>query len=211
MRIIDHPQGSQEWLKARCGLVTASRVSDVVATTKSGPSASRATYMGELIVERLTGAPAEKFTNAAMQWGTDKEPEARAAYEMATETWVTEVGLVLHPSIDMTGASPDGLVGDAGLVEIKCPVSATHIETLLGQKAPAKYITQMQWQMACCERAWCDFVSFDPRMPESMALFIKRVERDDAEIARLEGLVTEFLFELDAKLSALKAAYLRAA
>jgi len=211
MRIIDHPQGSDAWLKARVGLVTASRVADVAATTKSGPSASRATYMGELIVERLTGAPAEKFTNAAMQWGTDKEPEARAAYEMATETWVKEVGLVLHPSIDLSAASPDGLVGDAGLVELKCPVSATHIETLLGQKVPAKYITQMQWQMACCERAWCDFVSFDPRMPDEMQLFIRRVERDDVEIARLEGLVTEFLFELGAKLHALKAAYQRAA
>ena len=211
-RIIDHPQGSDAWLKARCGLVTASRVSDVVATTKTGYGASRANYMAELIAERLTRESAERFlTTTAIQWGTEKEPEARRAYEMTTETWANEVGLVLHPSIEMAGASPDGLVGDAGLVEIKCPNTATHIDTLLSQKVLAKYITQMQWQMACCERAWCDFVSFDPRMPDEMQLFVRRVERDDAEIARLEGLVTEFLFELDTKLSALKAAYQRAA
>jgi len=211
MKIIDCDQRSETWFKARLGKVTASRVADVVAKTKTGWGASRANYMAELIAERLTGEPAEKFTNAAMQWGTEKEPEARAAYEFRFDFDVAEVGFVDHPFIEMTGASPDGLVGEMGLVEIKAPNTATHIDTLLSQFVPAKYSTQMQWQMGCCEREWCDFVSYDPRLPEEMRLFIRRVERDDAEIARLEGLVTEFLFELETKLSALKAAYQRAA
>jgi len=211
MKIIDCDQRSDAWFKARLGKVTASRVADVVAKTKTGWGASRANYMAELIAERLTGEPAEKFSNAAMQWGTDREPEARAAYEFRGDFDVAEVGFVDHPFIEMTGASPDGLVGDIGMVEIKAPNTATHIDTLLSQSVPGKYVTQMMWQMGCCEREWVDYVSYDPRLPDEMRLFVKRIERDDAEIARLEGLVTEFLFELDTKLSALKAAYLRAA
>jgi hypothetical protein len=136
-----------------------------------------------------------------MQWGTEKEPDARAAYEFQTDTEVAQVGFAPHPSISASGASPDGLVGDDGLVEIKCPNTATHIDTLLGNEVPAKYITQMLWQMACTGRKWCDFVSFDPRLPESMRLFVRRVHRHDAEIARLEDLVIQFLGELDQKTS----------
>jgi len=200
-------QGSDAWLAIRLGKVTASRVADVVAKTKSGWGASRANYMAQLIAERLTGTPAESFTNAAMAWGNEKEPDARRAYEWQTDCSVVEIGFVPHPSIAMSGASPDGLIGDDGLVEIKCPNTATHIDTLLGQRVPEKYVTQMQWQMACTGRKWCDFVSFDPRLPEEMSLFVRRVERDDTRIAELEAMVSEFLAELDAKVAELRSLY----
>jgi putative phage-type endonuclease len=200
-------QGTAEWLAARAGKVTASRVSDVIAKTKTGYGASRANYMAELIAERLTGEPAEKFVNAAMAWGTEKEPEARALYEFITDAAVNQVGFIEHPLIAMSGASPDGLIGADGLVEIKCPSTATHIDTLLGQTVPAKYITQMQWQMACCGRSWCDFVSYDPRMPDSMRLFVKRVERDDQFIEQTTQEVIAFLEELAEKEQALRSRY----
>lgn len=198
-------QGSDEWLQARVGKVTASRVADVIAKTKTGWGASRANYMAELIAERLTGRPTDKFTNAAMQWGTDTEPQARAAYEFFQDESVVQVGLVPHPTIKESAASPDGYVGEDGLVEIKCPNTATHIETVLGGSVPAKYETQMQWQMACTGRKWCDFVSYDPRLPANLALFVARVNRDDSKIKELESLVTDFLGELDAKVAALTA------
>jgi len=200
-------QGTDAWRQVRVGKVTASRISDVVAKTKSGPSASRANYMAELIAERLTGEPSEKFTNTAMQWGTEKEPEARSSYEFYRNVTVKEVGFIHHPKIDASGASPDGLVGDDGLVEIKCPNTATHLETLLGQMVPSKYVNQMQWQMACSGRQWCDFVSFDPRLPEAMRLFIKRMPRDDKRIAELETEVAGFLLEIAVKLSELNSLY----
>jgi len=200
-------QGSPEWFALRVGKVTASRVADVIAKTKTGWGASRANYMAELIAERLTGEPAEKYTNAAMAWGTEKEPDARAAYEFFRDAHVVEVAFINHPVIGMTGASPDGFVGDHGLVEIKCPNTATHLDTLLSQSIPGKYVTQMLWQMACTGRQWCDFVSYDPRLPEAMSLFVKRVERDDKEIADLEAKVAEFLGELDRKLAQLNDLY----
>lgn len=189
-------QGTQEWLQARCGRATASRIADIVARTKSGPSASRANYAAQLIAERLTGVPEEGFVNAAMHWGTEKEPEARDAYCFLRDVDVEQVGFIIHPGIPMAGASPDGLVFDDGMVEIKCPNTATHINTLVSKKIPEKYVTQMLWQMACTKRAWCDFVSYDPRMPESMRLFCQRVERDDTAITRLEQEVMEFLADV---------------
>lgn len=200
-------QGSAEWLAQRAGKVTASRVADVIAKTKTGWGASRANYAAQLVAERLTGNVEPTFTNAAMQWGTDKEPEAREAYEFYAGVFVDQVGMIDHPKIAMTGASPDGLVGDDGLVEIKCPNTATHIETLLSGKVPAKYVTQMAWQMACTGRAWCDFVSFDPRMPEHMRLFVQRVDRDDALIATLEAEVSAFLTEVSDTVASLSRAY----
>ena len=167
-------QGTAEWHAARCGKVTASRIADVIAKTKSGPSASRGNYMAELVCERLTGVPQDSYKSPAMEWGTNNEPLARLAYESAGGVLVTEVGFVSHPTIIDAGASPDGLVGDDGLLEIKCPNTATHIDTLLSGKVPERYNTQMQWQMACTNRQWCDYVSFDPRLPESMQLFITR-------------------------------------
>ena len=204
-------QGSQEWFEARCGRVTASRVADVVARTKTGWGASRANYMAQLIAERLTGAVADSYTNAAMQWGVDTEPQARDAYEFYANVDVEQVAIVEHPEIPMSSASPDGLVGEDGMVEIKCPNTATHIDTLLGSTIDKKYITQMQWQMACAGRKWCDFVSYDPRMPEEMRIFIQRVERSDERIAELEKDVREFLAELDLKVTALRERYMKAA
>lgn len=200
-------QGSPEWFALRLGNVTASRVADVVAKTKSGYSASRANYMAQLIAERLTGTTAESYTNAAMQHGTETEPEARAAYEFYQGVTVQEVAFVTHPTIDQSGCSPDGLVGDDGLVEIKCPQTAGHLETLIGQIVPGKYDTQMQFQMACTGRKFCDFVSYDPRMPENMRLFIKRVPRDDARIKELESEIAAFLLEMAVKLSQLNSLY----
>jgi putative phage-type endonuclease len=207
----DIVQGSAEWHAARLGKVTASRVADVVARTKTGWGASRANYAAQLVAERLTGAAAESFTNAAMQWGTDNEANARAAYAFLTGLNVEEVGFVPHPKIIMSGASPDGLVGADGLVEIKCPNTATHIETLLGATIPAKYETQMLWQMACTGRAWCDFVSFDPRMPADMQVFIKRLHRDEGRILELEIQVVAFLDEVEAIISSLLKTYREAA
>lgn len=197
-------QGSPEWHALRLGKVTASRVADVVAKTKSGPSTSRANYAAELIAERLTGNAAERFTNAAMQWGTDNEPFARKGYEFMTDNAVEQIGFVDHPTILMTGASPDGLVGMDGLLEIKCPNTATHIDTLLRQTIPEKYLTQMTWQMACTGRKWCDFVSFDPRMPEEMRLFVRRVQRDDVLVKTLETEVRAFLAEVDHRIVELR-------
>ena len=199
----DIAQGSAEWLKSRMGKVTASRVADVIATTKSGYSTSRENYCVELALERLTSTRQESFTNAAMAWGTDNEPLARAAYEARTGAIVDEVGMVPHPSIAMTGASPDGLIDDDGLIEIKCPQSATHAKTLLSQKPDGKYITQMMWQMICTGRNYCDFVSFDPRFPEHLQLCVIRVERNDDAIKALESEVVVFLSEVDAMVNKL--------
>ena len=196
-------QGTEEWFTIRIGKVTASRVADVIAKTKTGYSATRDNYMAQLVCERLTGQKGESFTNAAMQHGTDTEPLARAAYEAFQDILVDEVGFVPHPSIIMAGASPDGLVGDDGLLEIKCPNTATHIETLLSQSVPGKYNTQMQFQMACTGRQWCDFVSFDNRLPEELQLFVKRVPRDNEFIKQMEDEVVKFLNELDVKIAQL--------
>lgn len=196
-------QGSDEWRAMRLGKVTASKVADLTAKTKSGWAASRANYMADLICERLTGVSREGFTNAAMQWGTDMEPEARRTYAFMADVSVDEIAFVDHPTIPNSGASPDGLVGADGLVEIKAPNSATHIETLLGAEIDGKYIKQMQWQMACTGRKYCDFVSYDPRLPENMQLFIKRVHRDETQIQELQQEVRIFLEEVSSKVDAL--------
>jgi putative phage-type endonuclease len=196
-------QGSPAWFAARLGKVTASRVADLTATTKTGWGASRKNYAAELVAERLTGVSAIGFSNAAMQWGTETEPQARDAYGFFHDADVSQVGFVPHPVIQMAGASPDGLVGEDGMVEIKCPNTSTHIDTLLGAEIPSKYFTQMQFQMACTGRQWCDFVSFDPRMPENLRLFTKRVPRDPDVIDALESAVRVFLAEIDATVAAL--------
>jgi len=191
-------QRTEEWFQARVGKVTASKVADVIAKTKTGYSSSRENYLAQLVVERITNKPTETFSNAAMAHGTEQEPFARAAYEVATGFFVEEVGFIDHPTIEAAGASPDGLVND-GLVEIKCPNTATHMDTLLSESVPAKYIPQVQFQMACTGRSWCDFVSFDPRMPEEGQLFIKRVYRDKEYIETIEKEIIKFLSEVDAK------------
>lgn len=197
-------QRTNAWFTARLGKVTASRVADVVARTKSGYSASRENYMAELIVERLTGQKASSFSSPAMEWGIEQEPNARAAYSARTGELVEEVGFIDHASIAMAGASPDGRIGGHNLVEFKCPNTATMLEYLLAAKPPEKYVTQMQWQMACAGAEWCDFVSYDPRLPENLQMLIVRVPRDDKRIAELETEVRKFLAELDEKATKLK-------
>ena len=188
-------QRTEEWFSARLGKVTASRVADVLAKIKSGESASRKNYKMELVVQRLTGKQGESFTNAAIEHGVTNEPFARMAYEAHTGTFVKEEGFVDHPTIEGFGCSPDGIVGE-GLIEIKAPNTANHIETVLENKAPSKYIPQMQCQMACTGAKWCDFVSFDPRVPEDLQLFVVRVERDQEYIDSMEVEVKQFLSEV---------------
>lgn len=200
-------QHSPEWYAARIGKVTGSRVADLMARTKTGYGASRANYMAELICERLTGTQAERYVSAEMQRGTDTEPLARAAYVFLRDQQVEECGFVEHPSIASFGASPDGLVGADGLVEIKCPNTATHIDYLLNDEVPGKYQTQMQAQMACTGRYWCDFVSFDPRLPDAMQLYVRRIRRDDLYIATMEKEISAFLAELASKVDSLRQKY----
>lgn len=201
-------QRTEEWFKARLGKVTASRVADIIAKTKSGYSASRDNYMAELICERLTGTKGEFYQNAAMLWGTEQEPHARAAYEAAKGVLVEEVGFVPHGLIEDAGASPDGLVGEDGLVEIKCPNTSTHLDFLLVSKIPEKYITQMMWQMICTGRKWCDYVSYDPRLPEHMRMKVVRVVADQVLMTQIENEVVQFLDELKNKITKLEAQYL---
>lgn len=200
-------QRTDDWFAQRLGKVTASRIADVMAKTKTGVSASRANYHAQIVAERLSNSVAESFTNAAMQWGIDTEERARAAYEFKHGIDVIETGFHDHPRIAMSGASPDGLAGSNGLVEIKCPNTATHIATLRGGSIDRKYILQMHWQMACTGREWCDFVSFDPRLPLEMQLFVERVEMDRALLSEIEAEVTAFLSEVDEAVADLRARY----
>lgn len=199
-------QGSPEWHAARVGKVTASRIVDVMATIKSGEAASRRDYKWQIVAELLTGKPAEGgFFNQAMQWGVEQEPFARAAYELRYETLVDQIGLVPHPRIARAAASPDGLVGEDGLIEIKCPKTVTHLTTLAEGKIPNEYQLQMCWQMACTGRLWCDFTSFDPRLPEELQLSVIRFDRDEERIARIEAEVERFLGEVDELIQTLRA------
>lgn len=201
-------QGTESWFSDRLGKVTASRLADVLAKTKTGYSASRTNYITQLVLERITNTRADSYLNSAMQWGTEQEPFARAAYEAHTGQMVEEVGFIPHPDIEAAGASPDGLVGDDGMVEIKCPSSSTVLEVWLthsqgGNPVDAKYYAQMQWQMRCANRSWCDYVVFDPRMPAKAQLFIFRVERNPDWLKIAEDETLKFLAEVDAKVVAL--------
>lgn len=187
------PQGTPEWLRERAGCATASRFADVCAKIKSGEAATRRKYRLQLVTERLTGNPVQGYINAAMQWGIDTEPEARMAYEAERGVIVEETGFAKHPAIPWCGASPDGLIDDDGLVEFKCPESTTHLEWLEAGKAPAEHVPQIQGQMWITGRQWCDFVSYDPRFPGGLKLFVVRVPRDEDYIKGLEKEVIEFL------------------
>lgn len=192
-------QRTEDWHAARCGKVTASRIVDVMAKGKSGEAATRATYKAELASERLTGRQSESsFSSAAIRWGVEAEPLARSAYEAARDCFIDQVMFVDHPTLPMAGASPDGLVGTDGLVEIKCPEPKQHIATLLGETPKREYLLQMQWQMACTGRAWCDFVSYDPRTVDYLQLKVIRVMRDDQLIRDIEIEVMAFEAEVNA-------------
>lgn len=205
-------QRTEEWHRLRLGKLTASRIADAVATTRTGWGASRANVRAELIVERLTGTPSDNYVNTAMQWGIDHEAEARDAYAFFRDVSVELVAFVDHPRIPWSGCSPDGFVGTDGLVEVKCPhTTATHIDSLLGGSVPDKYRKQVLWQMACTGRKWCDLVSYDPRMPEAMRLHVQRIPRDEAAIHSLERDAELFLREVETCHAALLGQFARAA
>lgn len=204
-------QGSPEWHAARLGKLTASRIALALATTQKGWGASRANVRAELVCERLTGNPTIGYVNDEMRWGTEHEADARAAYEFFRDCDVELVGFIDHPVIEMAGASPDGHIGADGAIEIKCPNTATHIETLLGAPVDGKYVKQVQWQMACSGRKWTDFVSFDPRLPQEMQLYIHRLPRDDKMIAQLEDQARDFLLEVEQLCENLRGKFMREA
>jgi len=201
------PQGSPAWIKQRLGCATGSRMFDLTAKTKTGYAASRAAYVRELAYERLTGRAVERFVTREMQWGVDNEPAAKTAYALVTGCDVAPAPFVPHPAVPMSGASPDGFVSHAGLIEIKCLTSFNAMDILIEDKIPEKYLPQCHWAMACTGRLWCDFVSFDPRLPPGMQIWIKRVERDDDMIAKLVLEVLGFLEEVDKTVDFLLAKY----
>ena len=195
-------QRSEEWFQARLGKVTASRVADVLAKIKSGESASRRNYKIQLVSERLTGEKQETYINQAMQDGIDREFYAREKYVQQFGE-VEEVGFIQHPTLE-AGASPDGMVGEDGILEIKCPMGSTHTETLMTQDIPSKYIPQVQFQLLVTGRKWCDFVSYNPMFPEHLQLFVKRIEADPVYQKELESEVKQFLSEVDEVINKLK-------
>jgi putative phage-type endonuclease len=202
---------NEAWLAQRIAKVTASRISDVIAKTKTGVSTSRQNYLIQIVTERLTGKKADSgFVNQAMLDGIERESAARALYERTRGVSVTEVGFFDHPIIKNSGASPDGAVNAeeegkyAGLIEIKCPIETTHTNTLMSKSVPSKYIPQMQWQLACTGAKWVDFVSYNPNFPEELQLFVARVDRDDTYIAELEAEVIKFLDEVEQTIIKLK-------
>lgn len=198
-------QGTDEWKQIRLGKISASRMGDLLATTRSGTAASRAKYMAQLVCERMTGVPTEFKVTKPMERGTELEPIARAAYEVETNQMVDQIAWVNHPKIENAGCSPDGLVGDDGLVEIKCKETHNHFETILKDEIDSDHEKQMLWQMACTGRKWCDYVCFDDRAPAGLQLYVKRLHRDDKRIETMEAEVIKFLAELDVLENKLKA------
>jgi hypothetical protein len=199
-----------EHASARLGKLTASRIADATARTAGGKwGASRANYLSQLLVERLTGVAAERFVTKEMLWGIETEAQARAAYQFYHDATIEPSGFVDHPHVPMSGASPDGLIGAQGLIEIKCPNTATHIDFLLTDEVDLKYRKQMCWQLLCTEREWCDFASFDPRMPEPLQLRVRRFTLADLladnQIKNIVAEAAEFVAELAAKEAALRA------
>lgn len=206
--ILDLEQGSEAWKAARCGSLGGSRFHEAIAKTKSGWGASRANLAAELVIERLTGQPVEKFVTAAMQAGTDNEPAARSLYEFMTDSTVEQVGLYTHPTIEHAHYSPDGIVSDDGLIEIKAPLPATHLKTILSEEIDGKYLTQIAWGFAVTGRKWCDYISFCPAFPGDMQIWTKRVYRDDALVAELEKEARVFLADVDATIARLTSKYM---
>lgn len=198
-------QRTQEWFDARLGKVTASRVADVIAKTKTGVSTSRQNYLTQLVTERLTGKKADNgYINKAMEDGIDREDAARSLYELKYGK-VKEVGFIDHPTVAMSGASPDGMIAsDGGVLEIKCPIETTHTTTLMTNKVPSKYIPQIQWQMAVTGARFAHFVSYNPNFPDDMALFVKQLDRDDEYIKMLVDEILIFLKEVDETILKLK-------
>ena len=198
MRFVDCEQNSAKWIWVRTGRITASRICDLMATLKrGGEAASRRDYRSELIAERLTGKAENRYVSKEMRYGSEQEPFARTAYEIRTENIVDQVGFVFHPRLDFSGASPDGLIREDGGVELKCPKTTTHLAYMAAGIVPKEYEDQMLWNMACAEREWWDFVSFDPRLPEKLRLFIVRMPRDEARMGEIEREVMRLNHEID--------------
>ena len=206
-------QRSHDWLQARCGFPTGSgfkhlmaRKKPTAAQAKAGEpgdhTAARETYLWEKVAERISGTPVQHYVNAAMQWGIDQEPVALAAYEAKTGYSVAPMGFVRHATL-ATGCSPDGIVDMEGLLEIKCPNTTTHLQTVLNGM-DSDHMAQLQGGMWLCNLKWADFVSFDPRLPEPYRLYIQRVPRDNEYILRLEAEVIGFLSDIDAIMATLK-------
>lgn len=205
MKVIDFEQGTPEWRAARAGLVTASRMCDVTAKIKSGEAAARRDYRAQIVAETLTGEPQERaFMNDEMRWGVENEPMAVAAVEMALNVLTDTVGLVIHPTIERAGASPDRLIGADGVLEVKCPKTATHLQYLMDGVLPKDYEPQVMWQLACTGRKWAEFASYDPRLPADLQLFRIRVQRNDARIAELEREVLALLEDVDKMLGTIR-------
>ena len=206
MKVLEFAQGTDEWRAARAGKVTASRIDAVLAKIASGEAAARRDYRAQIVAEILTARPQDDgYVNYEMQWGIDQEPMARSAYEVSRGLLIREVGFVIHPELERSGASPDGLLGKDGMCEIKCPKTATHLQWMWEGKVPAKHQPQMHWQMACTGRKWNDFVSYDPRLPEELQLFVVRLPRDEGRIRDIEREVEKFLSDVDAMLAKIKA------
>jgi hypothetical protein len=211
-------QGSEAWRQARCGSIGASDAPRVVRRIKSGGySADRESLMAEKVLERLTNTPFEKFKSAAMLRGIEREPEARLLYEILRDVEVEQVGLCPHPFVKGSHASPDGFVlvpggtALAGLIEIKCPEPAAHLDTLLTETISHDYTVQMQWQLSCTRMPWCDYVSYNPDFPGPMQMWVKRVHRDAALNGELEREITTFIRELEVKVDKLSRRYAMAA
>lgn len=207
MRVVEVEQGTPAWLKTRLGRITSSRVADMMAKPKLTSTgkprkgidelACRRKYRTELVCERLTNNAAEHYVSREMQHGIDNEPFARSAYEVAENVMVDTPGFVLHPYMDFCGASPDGVVGEFGCIEIKCPTTENYLEWRDAEVVPPEHVDQMQWAMACCERHWCDFVAFDPRLPNGLRFFVVRLARDEKRIAEMEFEAIHFNEEIE--------------
>lgn len=195
---INLEQGSDKWKQARLGHVTASNMAEVMSKGKgTGEAVGRYKYKVRLVAERLTMTAGEYYTNAAMQWGIEQEQFACIAYEAQKETFVDKIGFVLHPDIKWLGVSPDRIVGHEGLIEVKCPNTTTHLDYLFDNKVPTEYYKQIQCQLWVTGRQWCDFVSYDPRLPKRNQLLIVRTERDESLIKEMEAQTLQFLAEVE--------------
>jgi putative phage-type endonuclease len=205
MREILCEQGTAQWLEARHGKITASRIKDVLDHIKTGEGAKRRNYRIEQMAERLSGRSEDHYTSPEMMWGTEMEPYARAAYEVESGNMVDQVGFVLHPTFDFAGASPDGLIGQHGCFEAKCPKTTTHLKWMMAGIVPEEHQDQCLWVMRCAGREWCDFVSYDPRLPKGLKLFTQRLMRDEERIQKIEAAVIAFNDEIEAALAPLRA------
>lgn len=197
-------QGTDAWFAMRLGKVTASRVADVMAKTKTGVAASRQNYLIELALQRVTGVFEQGFTTQAMQDGIDREAQARVLYEVTTGEFVDQAPFVDHPTIQGFGASPDGLVNTNGLCEIKCRGNSGHWEVIKTNEIPKKYWIQQQAQLSCTGREWNDYVGYNPNFPDKSKLYVQRVYRDEAFIADMEAQIKQFLIEVEEEVKLMK-------